>query len=248
MKQLNDLDIKRKKYIIFDMDGTLIDSIGVWNLTDKKLIKKYGNLDLDEAYIQKQRDEFLHNNQDKDIYIAYCNYLIKKYSLSVNNMEELLKIRLDISGEILTNEIDYKPGSVDLIFKLKELGFTIILATMTTHTQLDIYSHKNKKMSNKMNIYGVFDYITTEDDVEKKKPNPEIYEKILSHYGATGEECLIFEDSYTGILASNNAGIEVVNVYDKYADVNREEIDKITDYKIKDFKEFINFIENIYSK
>ena len=51
MKRLNQLDMKKKKYIIFDMDGTLIDSIGVWNTTDQRLILKYTNKYVDETTI-----------------------------------------------------------------------------------------------------------------------------------------------------------------------------------------------------
>lgn len=47
MKELNRLNLKNKKYIIFDMDGTLIDSIGVWNRTDQKLIEKFGRINMD---------------------------------------------------------------------------------------------------------------------------------------------------------------------------------------------------------
>ena len=68
MQDLNVLDLKKKKYIIFDMDGTLIDSIGVWNLTDQKLIEQYGGIQLDLDAVQAERDEFLHSNQDSDIY------------------------------------------------------------------------------------------------------------------------------------------------------------------------------------
>ena len=47
------------------------------------------------------------------------------------------------------------------------------------------------------------------------------------------------EDSYTGVLAAKKAGIEVVNVYDKYADIDRDNINKETDYFIKNYQEFI---------
>ena len=51
---------KGKKVIIFDMDGTLIDSIGIWNAVDKALIRKLGyNGDISEVEIQKQRDDIL---------------------------------------------------------------------------------------------------------------------------------------------------------------------------------------------
>jgi beta-phosphoglucomutase-like phosphatase (HAD superfamily) len=134
----------------------------------------------------------------------------------------------------------------ELILKLKSLGFTVALATMTTQVQLDIYSKKNRKMLQQMNIEEVFDLITRKEDVQNKKPNPEIYNKIIQHYNAKPEECLIFEDSYTGVLASNNAGIEVINVYDKYADLDRDKINEITDYSINNYKEFIELVNCLY--
>ena len=247
MKNLNNLKLKEKKYIIFDMDGTLIDSIGLWNVTDQKLIEEYAGITIDLNTVQLERDSFLHNNQDSDIYLAYCDYLIKKYGLSIQNANELLNIRWDISNKVLATEMDFKSGVVELILKLKSLGFTLVLATMTTQIQLDVYAHKNMKMIKQMNIHEVFDYITTKDDVIRKKPDPEIYNLIIEHYHTTPNECLIFEDSYTGILASKNAGIEVVNIYDKYADIDREKINALTDYSINNYKEFLNYVNSLYN-
>lgn len=246
MKKIQDLNLKEKKYIIFDMDGTLIDSIGVWNITDQKLIEDFGNITIDLDTIQLERDAFLHRNQDSDIYVAYCEYLIRKYGFSIQNAEQLLKIRWDKSGEILESEMDFKPDVVELISNLKGLGFTLVLATMTTQVQLDIYSKKNKKMLKQMDISQVFDLITRKEDVKNKKPDPEIYKVIMQHYNARPDECLIFEDSYTGVLASKNAGIEVVNIYDKYADIDRDKINAITDYSITTYRQFIDFLERTY--
>lgn len=246
MNNLNTLNIKNKKYIIFDMDGTLIDSIGIWNITDQKLIEEYAGITIDLDTIQLERDAFLHSNQDSDIYVAYCEYLIKKYGFSIKNAEQLLNIRWDKSGEVLESEMNFKPDVVELISILKDLGFTLVLATMTTQVQLDIYSKKNKKMLEQMDISQVFDLITRKEDVKKKKPDPEIYNMIMQHYNARPNECLIFEDSYTGVLASKNAGIEVVNVYDKYADLDRDKINAITDYSITNYRQFIEFLEFTY--
>lgn len=146
MKPLNKLKLKEKKYIIFDMDGTLIDSIGVWNMTDQKLIEEFSGIIMDLDDIQAERDTFLHTNQDSDIYLEYCEYLIKKYNFNIQDANKLLKIRWDKSWEVLENEMDFKPDVVNLVLRLKKLGFNLVLATMTTQVQLDIYSKKNKRM------------------------------------------------------------------------------------------------------
>ena len=70
----------------------------------------------------------------------------------------------------------------------------------------------------------------------------------MQYYGASQNECLIFEDSYTGVVESKNAGIEVINIYDKYAYLDRDKINLIIDYSIKNYRQFIDYLEKIYMK
>ena len=244
MKRLNELDLKNKKVIVFDLDGTLIDSIGIWNMTDQKLIYDYSGIKVNLEDIQKDRDNFLNNNAGSDIYIEYCGYLINKYGLSINNSEELSDLRKDAANIVLRKDIEFKDDVVKLILKLKGLGINLALATVTTTSQLEIYCKENEKMLKEMNIEEVFDFITTKETVKNKKPDPEVYFTIMNHFNIEPSECLIFEDSYTGVMAANRAGIEVVNIYDKYADGERCLIDELTDYKISNYKEFINICLN----
>ncbi len=244
MKRLNELDLKNKKVIVFDLDGTLIDSIGIWNMTDQKLIYDYSGIKVNLEDIQKDRDNFLNNNAGSDIYIEYCGYLINKYGLSINNSEELSDLRKDAANIVLRKDIEFKDDVVKLILKLKSLGINLALATVTTKSQLEIYCKENEKMLKEMNIEEVFDFITTKETVKNKKPDPEVYFTIMNHFNIEPSECLIFEDSYTGVMAANRAGIEVVNIYDKYADGERCLIDELTDYKISNYKEFINICLN----
>lgn len=242
MKNLRDLDLSSKQYIIFDMDGTLIDSIGIWNEADYKIINEFAHLSLDFAQIQKERELFLEQYPNLDSYVAYCDYLIQKYHMNISK-EELIEIRWSSVDLILKQELSYKPGVSTLFQKLKALGYTLVLATATTQKQIDIYAKENARMALEVPFYDTFDLILRKEDVLYKKPNPEIYLKILEHYHTSPDTCLVFEDSLHGVMAAKGAGIETVNVYDKYSDKDRLRIDSLTDYKIDSYLEFVKMLD-----
>lgn len=239
MKKLEELDLSKKKYIIFDMDGTLIDSIGIWNEADYKIIYQFAQLSVDLDEIQKDRDFFLEHNSSTDIYVAYCDYLIQKYHMDISK-EELINKRWASVDFILRNELSYKDGVRELLRELKSRGFILVLATATTQRQIDIYAEGNSKMASAVSFYDTFDFVVRKEDVQHKKPNPEVYLKVLNHYQANPLECLVFEDSLHGIMAAKAAKIETVNVYDKYSNRERNKINLLTDYRIDSFYEFMN--------
>ena len=232
--------LENKKIIIFDMDGTLIDSIGVWNEVDIATVEFYTGIRPAEEEVNKLRDYSLANSPDTDIYKYYISKLCEKYSIH-EDIDVVYEKRKWFGDEIPKRNVKLKNNVKELLIILKEKGYILALATTSTISKIKIYSYENEN-TKVVNFIETFDLILTKDEVINKKPHPEVLDKVLAHFNEIPEKAIVFEDSYVGVLAAKNAGIEVIAVYDKYSDYERDNINELADYKIDDFKEIIDII------
>ncbi|MBQ8178069.1 MAG: HAD family phosphatase [Clostridia bacterium] len=233
-------ELKNKKLIIFDLDGTLIDSLAIWNKIDERVvatIRGDGKTTIDN--MQVVRNEALRVfATSPNPYEEYCRYLKDMYK-SQYTMEEIFTLRYSIAGKMLEEDIDFKPYAPEFIKKLKAEGKILAIASAAQAKNMTIYRTKNQNLVSKARFDDYFSVIYTRNDCHEIKPHPEVFLKVLTTLGISAEDAFVFEDSLVGVEASKRAGIKCCAVYDRFSDHERDEINALADYTIDSFGELI---------
>lgn len=228
-----------KKVMIFDLDGTLIDTLGIWNGIDHDVIEAAGAVP--STNIQTDRERFLANHVTGNIYVEYEKYLLNKYHITMN-LQDFHQLRWQISKRYLSTVVTFKPYALEFLKLLKSKKYTLVLATTSTKATLDVYHQTNKNIFKHIDLLNFFDLILTRDDVTFKKPHPEIYLKVLDLLKVSSNDCLVFEDSLVGIQSAQAADIDVVNIYDQYNSKDQNMINSLVKYPKMDYKKLIKIL------
>lgn len=234
--------LKGKKLIIFDLDGTLLDTVGLWNEIDREVITTFGTKPAPNLMtIQTERDRIINDAKDAHPYIAYCEYLKARYAATLD-AQSLYDERYRIADDFLIHRVDYKPAAPEFLKALKARGLKLAVASTTRGKNIEIYRTKNRHLLEKAPFDEMFEVVYSRNDAERIKPDPAIHIRLMREFNVTPQECLIFEDSLVGAQAAHAAGIECAVIYDQYSDDDRDELNRLADYRLNDFNQALKFI------
>ena len=219
MKRLDIDTILSFKGLIFDLDGTLLDSMRVWTEVDERFLQKRG-FEVTQDYTDVVKSCSMRQSAE---------YTIKRFGLKETPDEVIAEWYADVEKEYRDN-IMLKKGSKEILLKAKGKGIKILSATAL---------NRNNALSALRNngVLDLFDHVVTLDDVDFgiNKCDPHIFEVTAGKAGVKPSECLVFEDVLGACLGAQKGGFKTAIVYDEVSRADYEEGIKVADYFVEDW-------------
>lgn len=214
--------LDKVKGIVFDLDGTLIDSMGVWVKADRNALESLG------AKPPEDFLKYIQNMTAKQI----MDYWISTYNLNVTPEQLYGLINAEINN-LFRNTVDEKPNAMKFVRYVHSKGIKIGIATNNTK-EMAI------EMLKKFDVYGYISTIRTCSELKKPKPFPDVYIAACRDLGLNPRDCLAFEDLPAGMAAAQSAGLKVCAVKDVNSDHLDDQKRQIANYYITDFDQVMN--------
>lgn len=215
-------DIRRPSFdgieaILFDMDGTLVDSMWMWHEIDIEYLARFGLTIPDGLQQAIEGKSFLETSF----------YFKERFGIP-DSPEQIRQDWNEMAWEKYTRVVPLKPGVRSFLTKCRRKGIRLGVCTSNSKELATAIADSHR-------LHDMFDCILTSGDVEKGKPSPDIYLAAAERLGVAPERCLVFEDILPGIRAGLAAGMKVCAVDDVYsADVRREKAE-LADYFIENY-------------
>lgn len=206
--------------VIFDMDGTLIDSLGAWDSAAVNFIKSKGL-----EPIEGLQEELVQMSLQ-----AGAKKIQQEYALELT-VEEILEQTISPVRERYFTDIEAKPGVVELLEKLKNQGIKMCVATSSDRNLAE-------GALTRLGIRDYFEFIITSDDVGVGKRSALIYYEALGALGTEKNRTLVVEDAAYALQTAHKAGFMTAGVDEAHSsDKDVEIMRKIADFYIFSYEE-----------
>jgi len=207
---------------IFDLDGTLIDSMAIWKGMGKSYLKDKFNIASTDG-LEKVLNTLS--------FTKSAEYLVSEYNLNID-VSEVLDDWYSVVKKAYSETIVKKSGVLEYLQYLKDKGVSMCIATACDKKLAE-------EVTIRLGIRDFVDFIITVDEVGKPKTEPDLFLYCSNKYQIPVDKCTVFEDSLYAIQAAKNAGFEVIAVKDLNYDKDKGAIDKISDMQIDTYLELI---------
>ncbi len=212
--------------VIFDLDGSLVDSMWIWHRIDVEYLGRYG-LSVPED-LQHAIEGFSFSET--------AEYFKRRFDIP-EPVAEIKRVWNEMARDKYVHQVPLKPGAGEFLLRCRENGLKMGIATSNSRELVSA-------VTDARGLHGFFSCIMTSCDVGKGKPAPDIYLAVAKELNVAPETCLVFEDIVPGILAGKAAGMRVCAVEDGYSLRQKEAKMRLADGYIRDYREIWNGKDN----
>jgi len=216
--------------VIFDMDGVIIENSEYHKRAWDKFAEKYG-----KELTEEERKYHIYGTTNK----TALKYILKR-ELTSGELNMYGAEKEEIYREIYRPYIKTTDNLIDFLDMLRGNNIDIGIATSAGKENVDF-------IMNNLGIQWYFKKIIDADQIEKGKPNPEIYLKAAEELGYIPAKCIAIEDTVSGIIAGKNAGMKVIAITTTHLREELEEADLVIDNfnELDDMRKIIELVEKI---
>lgn len=213
--------ISRCKALIFDMDGTLIDSMGYWRRENIDFLIA-NNLPVPAE--MRGREHLYNGRQSVELYN-------KTYHLNLS-MDQYMRDRTQEMSSRYASGIPEKPGALNFIRQAHRRGYRMCVATATPTKDAII-------ALDKIGMTPYMEFVTSAEDVGEHKGDPRFFRAVAKKLGLPTNQCMVFEDALYAIKAAKRSGCHVYAIEEQTAQMDQHQIEMISDLYFHDYDELL---------
>ena len=207
------------KGIIFDVDGVLLDSMGIWTDLGARYLTSIGKTPepgLAEILFSMSMEQG-------------AEYLKEHYNIE-GSADDIVTGLKDMLRDFYCNEVQAKPGAQELLQAVCDAGIRITAATSSPREHIERALERNK-------LLEYIDRLFTNAEIGKSKHSPDIYDAAAASMGTSAGQTCVFEDSLYALKTAAAAGYYTVGVYDSKGESNQDGLKESADIYIHELCE-----------